>query len=127
MRAKSLSAQAPEQVVLLAAAYLHVPSRRLRALVRGQERDLKEWVAEDGARKVTHARHEAKAALQRLQKLDAHLVTVADDGYPAGLRDLEDPPAFLCVRGTLPQDGLAIIGSRTPPADAAAFARELAR
>ncbi|HLI94604.1 MAG TPA: DNA-processing protein DprA [Candidatus Baltobacteraceae bacterium] len=126
MRAKSLSAQAPEQVVLLAAAYLHVPSRRLRALVRGQERDLKEWVAEDAARKVAHARHEAKAALQRLQKLDAHLVTIADDGYPAGLRDLEDPPAFLCVRGTLPQDGLAIIGSRTPPADAAAFARELA-
>jgi DNA processing protein len=126
MRAKSLSAQASDDVVLLAAAYLHVPSRRLRALVRGQERDLKEWVAEDSARKVAHARHAAKTALQRLQKLGAHLVTIGDDGYPTGLRDLEDPPAFLCVRGTLPKDGLAIIGSRTPPGPAVAFAREFA-
>jgi DNA processing protein len=115
-----------DDVVLLAAAYLHVPGRRLRALVRGQERDLKEWVAEDAARKVAHARHEAKAAAQRLQKLGGRLITIADDAYPAGLRDLEDPPAFLCVRGTLPKSGLAIVGSRTPPAPAAAFARDLA-
>jgi DNA processing protein len=113
-------------MVLLAAAYLHVPARRLRALVRGQERDLKEWVAQDAARKVTHARHEAKTALQRLQKLGAQLVTVTSDAYPAGLRDLEDPPAFLCVRGMLPQEGVAIIGSRTPPPQAAQFARDLA-
>jgi DNA processing protein len=31
------------------------------------------------------------------------------------------------VRGPLPEGGIAIIGSRTPPADAAAFAYELAR
>lgn len=126
MRAKSLPFEDSGQLVLLAAAYLHVPARRLRALLRGQERDLKEWVAQDTARKVTHARHEAKAALQRLHKLGAHVVTIVDDGYPAGLHDLEEPPAFLCVRGTLPTGGLAIIGSRTPPAQAAAFARELA-
>lgn len=128
MREKSLPAAppAPEAIVLLAAAYLHVPGRRLRALARGQERDLQEWVAGDTARKVTHARHQAKAALARLQKLGAALVTVADSGYPRGLLDLEDPPAFLCVRGTLPQGGLAIVGSRTPPPDAAEFARALA-
>ena len=120
------SAQSGDHVVLLAAAYLHVPARRLRALVRGQERDLQEWVAEDKARKVAHARHEAKEALGRLRKLGAHIVTIADDGYPAGLLDLEDPPAFLCVRGTLPQGGIAIVGSRTPPGPAAAFARDLA-
>lgn len=119
-------AQSGDRVVLLAAAYLHVPARRLRALVRGQERDLKEWVAQDKARKVAHARHEAKEALQRLRKLGAQIVTIGDDGYPAGLLDLEDPPAFLCVRGMLPQGGIAIVGSRTPPAAAAAFARELA-
>src|SRR5579875_489613 len=109
MRGMSLqagdSAQSGDHAVLLAAAYLHVPGRRLRALVRGQERDLKEWVAEDKARKVAHARHEAKEALVRLRKIGAHLVTIADDAYPAGLRDLEDPPAFLCVRGTLPAGG----------------------
>src|SRR5262249_21668510 len=33
---------------------------------------------------------------------------------------------FLCVRGTIPSGGIAIVGSRTPPAPAAAFARELA-
>lgn len=115
-----------DDLTLLAAAYLHVPARRLRALVRGHERDLKEWVAEDGARKVAHARHEAKEAAQRLRKLGAHLVTILDEGYPAGLLDLEEPPAFLCVRGSLPTGGLAIVGSRTPPPQAYAFARELA-
>ncbi len=115
-----------DDVVLLAAAYLHVPARRLRALARGQERDLKEWVAEDSARKVAHARHEAKEAAARLRKLGAHLITIVDESYPSGLLDLEEPPAFLCVRGTLPAGGLAIVGSRTPPPEAAAFARELA-
>ena len=113
-------------LVLLAAAFLHVPGRRLRALARGQERDLHEWVADDNARKVAHARHQAKEALQRLAKIGAHLLTVAEEGYPAGLLDLDDPPAFLCVRGELPTGGLAIVGSRTPPPAAATFARELA-
>ena len=129
MRVSSLPggpAPAGDAVVLLAAAYLHVPARRLRALVRGQERDLYEWVAQDTARKVAHARHEAKAALGRLRKLGAHLVTIAEAAYPKGLLDLEDPPAFLCVRGELPPAGLAIVGSRTPPPRAAEFARELA-
>ncbi len=111
--------------VLLAAAYLHLPARRLRALVRGEEAALREWVAEDTARKVTHARHQAKTAAQRLRKLGARLVTIAEDAYPAGLRDLDDPPAFLCVRGALPAGGLAIVGTRTPPAQAAVFARDL--
>lgn len=127
MRVKSHPASAnPDALVLLAAAYLHVPGRRLRALVRGQERDLKEWVAEDTARKVAHARHEAKTAIARLQKLGAQIVTIGEDIYPAGLRDLEDPPAFLCVRGSMPAGGIAIVGSRTPPERAAAFARDLA-
>ncbi len=129
MRAKSPapgSGTSADDVVLLAAAYLHVPARRLRALLRGQERDLKEWVAEDSARKVAHARHEAKAALQRLKKIGGRLVAFGSEAYPPGLLDLEEPPAFLCVRGTLPQRGLAIVGSRTPPSEAAAYARELA-
>lgn len=128
MREKSLPAvdSAQSHAVLLAAAYLHVPSRRLRAMVRDQERDLREWVSGDTARKVAHARHQAKSALARLQKLGARIVTVVDPVYPAGLLDLEEPPAFLCVRGALPQGGIAIVGSRTPPVPAAQFARELA-
>jgi DNA processing protein len=127
MRLKSPAAAVSElNQVLLAAAYLHVPARRLRALVRGEERDLQEWVASDTARKVAHARHQAKAAAARLAKLGASLVTIADSAYPAGLRDLEDPPAFLSVRGTLPEWGIAIVGSRTPPPQAARFARDLA-
>lgn len=129
MRVSSPSAappQAPEQLLLLAAAYLHVPARRLRGLVRGEDPALREWIARDKARKVAHARHEARSATARLQKLGARIVTFADDAYPEGLRDLDDPPAFLCVRGSVPAGGLAIIGSRTPPAAAAAFAREFA-
>ncbi len=115
-----------DELVLLAAAYLHVPSRRLRALARAQDRDLKEWIAGDASRKVSHARHQAREAAQRLHRLHATLVTIADPAYPSGLLDLEDPPAFLCVRGTMPSGGIAIIGSRTPPAAAAEFAHELA-
>jgi DNA protecting protein DprA len=127
MRLKSPGVATSElNQILLAAAYLHVPPRRLRALVRGQERDLHEWVASDTARKVAHARHQAKAAAARLAKLGATLVTIVDAAYPAGLRDLEDPPAFLCVRGALPERGIAVVGSRTPPPKAAQFARDLA-
>lgn len=104
-----------------------MPSRRLRALVRGEDQALKEWIAGESARKLAHARHAAREAAQRLQKLGAAIVTIADPSYPSGLRDLEDPPAFLCVRGSLPSEGLAIVGSRTPPPQAVEFARELAR
>lgn len=129
---RRLSARQPsgppsDLVVLLAAAHLHVPARRLRALVRGEDQALKEWVAGESARKLAHARHSAREALQRLQKLGATIVTFVDESYPNGLRDLEDPPAFLCVRGALRDAGLAIVGSRTPPVQAVDFARELAR
>jgi len=116
-----------DELVLLAAAYLHLPARRLRGLVRGEDQALNEWVAQGSARKITHARHQAREGAQRLVKLGADLVTITDPAYPSGLRDLDDPPAFLCVRGTLAEDGLAIVGSRTPPAAAVEFARELAR
>jgi DNA protecting protein DprA len=122
-----MRALSQDQLVLFAAAHLHVPSRRLRALVRGEDQALKEWVAGESARKLAHARHAAREAAQRLQKLSAAVITIVDPSYPPGLRDLEDPPAFLCVRGTLPDRGLAIVGSRTPPPQAIEFARELAR
>ncbi len=43
------------------------------------------------------------------------IITLADDNYPAMLRDLYDPPLVLYVRGKLPETpdrSLAIVGSR---------------
>jgi len=115
-----------EQLVLLTAAYLHIPARRLRALARGEDSSLKEWLEGDSARRVAHARHQAREASRRLASLGASIVTIADPRYPQGLRELDDPPAFLSVRGSLPLGGVAIIGTRTPPPEAQAFAREFA-
>jgi DNA processing protein len=113
-------------MLLLAAAYLHVPNRRIRALARDQDRELREWITADSSRKVAHARHLAREALARLSHVGAHLVAIGDASYPAGLLNLDDPPAFLSVRGILPEGGIAIIGSRTPPAEAMQFAHDFA-
>ncbi len=116
-----------EQLVLLAAAYLHMPARRLRSLARGEDPSLKEWLEGDSARRLAHARHQARESAQRLARLGASIITIADPQYPNGLRDLDDPPAFLYVRGVLPVGGVAIVGTRTPPPEAQEFAREFAR
>jgi len=111
----------------LLAAYLHIPARRLRSLARGEDPSLKEWLEGDSARRVAHARRQARESAQRLASLGASIVvTIADARYPHGLRDLDDPPAFLSVRGSLPLGGVAIVGTRTPPALAQEFAREFA-
>lgn len=113
-----------EQLALLTAAYMHVPSRRLRALARGEDPSLKEWLESDTGRRVAHARRLAREAAHALAALGASFITIADDRYPEGLRDLDEPPAFLTVRGTLPGRGVAVIGTRTPPEQARDFARE---
>ena len=65
--------------------------------------------------------------LEMLGRSGARVVTLADAEFPAGLRDLRSPPAFLCVRGVLPPAGIAIVGSREASARGVAFAAELAR
>jgi len=67
-----------------------------------------------------------------LAQPDNHLVTWLDPAYPAALRDLAAPPAWLYVKGDpawLSRPMLAIVGSRhaTPQGlrDAEAFARSL--
>jgi DNA protecting protein DprA len=114
-------------LVLLTAAHLHVPPRRLRALARGEEPSLKEWLETDSARRLTHARRQARESAAALARLGAAIVTIDDPQYPAGLRSLDDPPALLFVRGKLPEGGIAIVGTRTPPPQAQEFAREFAR
>lgn len=66
-------------------------------------------------------------AAARLRELGALVITIDDGAYPAGLRDLRDAPPFLTVLGRVPPGGVAIAGSRAPPALAAEFAYELAR
>ena len=54
---------------------------------------------------------------QQLDALDAQLVTVLDDAYPANLRMIHDHPPFLFVRGSLaPSDdrAIAVVGTREP-------------
>jgi DNA processing protein len=120
-----------ESLVLLAAACLRVPGRRLRALALGDEGSLRDWVANESATRLAEARRAAREALARLDALGARLVSLADRDYPVGLRDLRDPPAFLTVRGALPpisrfREGTAIVGSRRAGDASLGAARTLA-
>jgi DNA processing protein len=116
--------------VLLAAALLRVPARRLRALARGEDGALRDWLANESATRLAEARRDARRAFERLGELNARVVALGDAEYPAGLRELRDAPAFLIVRGALPADvgpeGSALIGTREADPAAARFAFELA-
>lgn len=57
------------------------------------------------------------AELTRIKVAGAQFVTYDDDTYPAPLREINDPPPILYIRGQLlPQDrrALAIVGTRKP-------------
>jgi len=113
--------------VLLAAAALRIPSRRLRALALGKEEALRAWLGGESAYRLAEARHNTNLALMRLEELGARVISLGDPDYPAGLKDLPDPPPFLTARGTLPEGGgIAIVGSRDAEAEPADFARRLA-
>jgi DNA protecting protein DprA len=124
-------AEAPNPLVLLAATLLRVPGRRLRALALGDDAPLREWIANESATRLAEARRDARVASARLEQLGGRVVSLGDAAYPAGLRDLADPPAFLCVVGALParafRTGTAIVGARDADDEARTFAFELAR
>ena len=64
-----------------------------------------------------------------LEGLDARLLTVLDDAYPANLRMIHDHPPFLFVRGTIePADdrAIAVVGTRTPSEEGVRAASEIA-
>ena len=72
------------------------------------------------------------ASLKWLDVASNHLLTLADDDYPAQLLEIADPPPVLYLKGRrelLTRPGLAIVGSRnaTPSGlqNAEAFARNL--
>ena len=73
-----------------------------------------------------------QASLSWLEHESNHLLTLADDDYPAQLLEIADPPPILYLKGNralLGRPGLAVVGSRnaTPSGlqNAEAFARNL--
>lgn len=113
--------------LVLAAAYLCIPSRTLRLLASGDESVLRGWARSESSNRLSEARAFAYTTADQMERDGTYIVTFGDPDYPAGLRDLPTAPPFLLVRGELPIGGIAIIGSRTPPAEASAFALVLAR
>ncbi len=76
----------------------------------------------------------------RLQRIDAELASLADDGitvicafeddYPPALRDAHNPPPVICISGALTDDdacALAIVGTREPTPQGRLTARDFAR
>lgn len=56
------------------------------------------------------------AEMEKVHRAGAHVITLEDENYPARLRQLEDAPVLLYVRGQLlPEDelALAVIGTRS--------------
>lgn len=55
------------------------------------------------------------AELKRIEEFGCHVVTQADDDYPALLKEIYDPPVVLYVKGKLNEkdrNGVAMVGSR---------------
>lgn len=61
------------------------------------------------------SRLDLDAALNRLHKAGAQLLTLGDDDYPSLLRQIDDPPAVLYIRGNtaaLNTRAISIVGTR---------------
>ena len=70
-----------------------------------------------------------EADLRWLEQEDHHIITLSDEHYPARLKELNDAPLLLYVRGDpdyLQQPQLAIVGSRNATAVGRTTAREFA-
>jgi DNA processing protein len=78
---------------------------------------------------VDAAGREADVQLARLARSGGHVVTLWDEGYPANLRTIYDPPPLLFVQGEfLPEDNtsIAIVGTRLPTPYGIALAEKFA-
>lgn len=65
--------------------------------------------------KLEAAEAAALRQIEQLEKLNARLLTIWDEDYPAQLREIYDPPVTLFVRGTLlpaDREAIAIVGTR---------------
>jgi DNA processing protein len=66
--------------------------------------------------------------LEQLEGKEFRAVTLADEGYPARLREVPDPPPALFVGGEVPAGAaVAVVGSRKASVSGLRVARELGR
>ncbi|MBC8002568.1 MAG: DNA-protecting protein DprA [Opitutaceae bacterium] len=68
------------------------------------------------------------AELKRIEEFGCHVVTQADDDYPALLKEIYDPPIVLYVKGKLNEkdrNGVAMVGSRQTTPYGMEIARKL--
>lgn len=127
---------------LLRLAYLELPPRRLRVLLEHfpdpeavfaasrQELLRLEGMTEAVAARVLQAPDLSPQQWQRWQQSEARLLTWRDEGYPPPLREIEDFPPLLFVRGSLQERdrfALAIVGTRRPTPYGRSVAERLAR
>ncbi|MFG1286231.1 DNA-processing protein DprA [Xanthobacter versatilis] len=73
---------------------------------------------------------EAEAEMAALARLGARLVATGEADYPVALRQLDDAPPLICVKGrgeVLQRPMVAIVGARNASAAGRSFAARLAR
>jgi DNA processing protein len=127
---------------LLRLAYLELPPRRLLHLLEHFEEpadifsasrhDLLriEGITESTAARILNAPELTPPQWKRWQHSGARLLTWRDDGYPPPLREIEDFPPLLFVRGSLQERdrfAIAIVGTRHPTQYGRTIAERLAR
>jgi DNA processing protein len=74
--------------------------------------------------------NKAQTIIDHLEASDTKVVSCLDEGYPAILNELNDPPLLLYYQGRLPADDeprLAVIGSQDVSAEGIADAVDIAR
>jgi DNA processing protein len=84
--------------------------------------------AEKAARAFDELQHDfdARAIENRLAAREISVITLADDGYPAMLRNIPDPPPALYVDGDVPDlASVALVGSRKASATGIETARTI--
>lgn len=145
MEAAPGRADAAERPWLAALAALpEMRPRRLAAVVAacggaraawglpGPELARRAGLAGDAAQRAAAAKErlDPERLMERVARLGARLVVRGDPDYPAPLDDLEEPPAVLYCRGTLPDDwarSVAVVGTRRADVLGERWARGLGR
>lgn len=127
---------------LLRMAYLELPPRRLLSLLEYFEHpeaifessrlDLLrvDGMTESAAARILNAPELPQDVWQRWNQNDVRLLTWRDEGYPPSLREIEDFPPLLFVRGSLQERdrfAIAIVGTRQPTSYGRNVTERLAR
>ncbi len=79
--------------------------------------------------KIT-SRAEAETEMAEAKRHGVRFIAIGEEEYPARLRETDDAPPLLAVRGQIPalaRDGVAIVGARNASAAGMRFASKLAR